>query len=545
MQTGNLPCGVPEDHGLKTLGWQVCAWIERHLRQPDGPLAGQPFRLTGEQLHFLVWWYAVTGTGRFVYTRGVLRRMKGWGKGPITSAVCVTELIGPCRFGGWDDDGEPIAVRHPLPWVQLAAVSQTQTGNTYDLVRAMVGDRNEVDGFPVDVGLTRIYAGERNERKLEPVTARSESLEGGRPSFVNVDEPHHMTAGNRGIRVVEVCDRNLAKSRDGAARMLLTTNAHSPGVGSAAEIEYDAFLDIKEGRARRAATLYDCVEGPDVDMTDEAALREALAEAAGDSVWLDLDRILDEIYNPKTKVEDSIRFYLNRLAAASGAWISPDVVKTALVADVIADGDHITLGFDGSISDDASALVAVRLSDGLVWAVKVWQKPDGPGGEGWELDREDVDRLVEWVFGKYDVVAFFSDLHPFESYVDKWAAVYAEKLFTKACGKHSIAFDMRTGHVKRLFTLAAEAAHAGLSDGSIKISTKGDSTKLCRHFFNAMDWPNRYGVGFGKEGRASPRKVDAAVSAVIALAARKAAIEDGILGHKRARKTTGPAYAGF
>lgn len=63
----------------KTLGWHVIEWAARHLVQPDGPDAGQPWRWTDEQARLLLWWYAVDEYGRFLFRRGVIRRMKGWG----------------------------------------------------------------------------------------------------------------------------------------------------------------------------------------------------------------------------------------------------------------------------------------------------------------------------------------------------------------------------------------------------------------------------------------------------------------------------------
>lgn len=62
-----------------TLGWQVISWACNNLKQPDGPEAGQPWQFTAEQARFILWWYAVDDTGRFIYRRGVLRRLKGWG----------------------------------------------------------------------------------------------------------------------------------------------------------------------------------------------------------------------------------------------------------------------------------------------------------------------------------------------------------------------------------------------------------------------------------------------------------------------------------
>lgn len=58
----------------------VARWARQQLRQPDGPEAGTRWRFTLEQARFLLWWYAIDDEGRWIYRRGTLRRMKGWGE---------------------------------------------------------------------------------------------------------------------------------------------------------------------------------------------------------------------------------------------------------------------------------------------------------------------------------------------------------------------------------------------------------------------------------------------------------------------------------
>lgn len=60
----------------RTLGWEIAAWCAQYL---NGMEPGTPWKFTLEQLRFILWWYAIDETGRFVYRTGVLQRMKGWG----------------------------------------------------------------------------------------------------------------------------------------------------------------------------------------------------------------------------------------------------------------------------------------------------------------------------------------------------------------------------------------------------------------------------------------------------------------------------------
>ena len=46
-----------------TLGWQIAGWCAEYLLGEDG----KPWRFTREQLRFILWWYAVDHTGRFIF----------------------------------------------------------------------------------------------------------------------------------------------------------------------------------------------------------------------------------------------------------------------------------------------------------------------------------------------------------------------------------------------------------------------------------------------------------------------------------------------
>jgi len=63
----------------RTFFYQIADWCLKNLQQPDGPNAGAPWAFTDEQARFIAWWFAVDSKGRWIYRRGTLRRMKGWG----------------------------------------------------------------------------------------------------------------------------------------------------------------------------------------------------------------------------------------------------------------------------------------------------------------------------------------------------------------------------------------------------------------------------------------------------------------------------------
>ncbi len=542
----------PLDGSVKTLGWGVVAWAESRLLQPDGDDAGEPFVFTREQLNFILWWYALDAGGKFEYRRGVLRRAKGWGKSPFLGALALAELCGPVRFGGWDSFGEPIGQSHPMPWIVIAGVSETQTENTFAAIRAMCEDSSLVDDLGLDVGMTRILL--PGGGKIVPITASSSSQEGARPSFAIMDETHHWTKSNGGEKLARVVRRNLAKSRDGAARVIETTNAHEPGHESVAEKSYLAWRAIVEGRTRSKGILYDTRQAPDgIDLADEAAVLEGLKAAYGDATWVDLERILAEVYDPDTPPEEARRFYLNQIVAAADSWVAPSEWKKNEVPDLAPlhlgepgarkKGDVVTLGFDGSLTDDSTALVACRVDDGAVFLLGIWEKPEGPAGVGWIVPKEQVRDLVDHAFATLDVVAFFSDVAYWETDIDDWREKYGEKLLVKATTRHAIGWDMR-GH--QMDTVrAVEVVHRAITDSTLPWRShellagpaRGGKAEeiLTRHVLNARRRPNRWGVGFGKETRESPKKVDALASLILARMARSRVLaEGGLKKHRRA-----------
>lgn len=494
----------------RSLGRQVFDWCQEYIRQPDGPDAGGPWRFTPEQIRFLHYLYAVDDAGRFLWARAVLRRAKGWGKSPFMAALALAELCGPVRYDGTDAEGEPVGRPVPMPWVQIAGVSEKQTTNTMSMVLAMIAESPILEDYGLDPGLTRIYAA--GNGKLEPISASAPTAEGARPTFAVLDETHLWVQANGGHKLAEVIRRNLGKIRDGAARSVETTNAHEQGMESVAERSFDAWQAQLSGRARRSTILYDSREAPpDVDLADEPGLMAALVATYGDSRWVDLERVRDEIYDPGTPASESRRFYLNQRSVAEDAWLVPtEWDACADVSIVVADGDQITLGFDGSVTDDHTALVGCHVDLDHLFELGVFT----PGAAG-EVDRAAVDLAVRQAFERFDVVGFYGDLHPWESYIDRWAEELGGDLVVKASPRHSVAWDMR-GRLGQ-FTSACERLHAAITTRAL---THDGSTMMRQHFHNARRRPNRWGVGVGKEHRESARKIDAVPAAVLARLAR-------------------------
>lgn len=340
----------------RSLGPGAINWAEGRSDLGPGltdPMTGRPWRFTRGQRRWMVCWYELTPEGRWRWRSGVKRGAKGTGKDYIAAAWLLVELLGPCRLDGWAEDDQPglDPVGRPLglPLVQVAANSEPQAKDLLRVANAMLG-REARDYYGLDVGETRTIIRGTGGR-MEVLTASEKSAEGDPATAVAMNESQHMTESSGGHRLAQVARRNIGKSPASVqARTVEFTNAPRLGQDSVAERSLDAWQAQVAGRARRHDILYDSVEAPPAtDLSDDTQRTAALRAAYLDAPWADLERLSDEILDPRTPVADSVRFYLNGLAVAEDAWVDPgrfDALADSTV--VVADGDRVVLFLDCS-----------------------------------------------------------------------------------------------------------------------------------------------------------------------------------------------------
>lgn len=514
-----------------TLGYGVLAWIYEYCRLPGGPDAGSNFMPTDEQARFIVWWYAVDERGRFIYRSGILRRLKGWGKDPVAGVLALAELCGPVAFSHFDENGKPVGKRRHSAWVQIAAVSQDQTRNTFTLFPALISEKLKSE-YKLEISKTLIHCKDGVGLMIEGVTSSPLALEGKRPTLVIKNETQWWVDTNDGLRMAEIIAGNVDKAAYGGCRSLAICNGHIPGQGSDAEEDYDAYLDVQSGKALDTKIMYDALEAPADTPLGEipskaedpegfekglARLREGLEIARGDAVWLDLETITLSMLDRRRPVTESRRKFLNQINAHEDSWIAPhEWGKIICEGETFAlkKGDKVTLGFDGSKSNDWTALVACRVSDGMLFLIKTWNPEDYGTGE---VPRTDVDATVRSMFERYDVVAFRADVKEFEAYVDQWGKDFKRKIKVNATPGNPIAFDMR-GQSKK-FALDCER----FLDAVLEGETAHDGNPVLRqHILNCRRHPTIYDAeSIRKASKDSSKKIDAAVCAVLAFGARQ------------------------
>jgi hypothetical protein len=395
--------GAQHEDDFPSLGWSLLDWFEV-LPSPRDP--AESLRFTDEQAMQIVEWFRIDPIANsFVSRRGYSRRSKGWGKSPVEAAKTIAELVGPVRFAGWDADGEPVGrpwggPGDPSPWVQVAAVSEDQTDNTWSVIYTFLteNDGAAADELKIDAGLTRCYLRDRPGAKLEPVTAAAGSREGQPITYAALDETHLWTLRNGGVKLARTLRRNAAKM---GGRTYETTNSFQRGEGSVAEGSFKAVQSGSPGIFADEVEAPTQINGSDVDVeASDEVLRGALAVAYGGSSWVDLERLISEVRDPDSPWSDSARFFFNwnqdkvdeddhgpidlnlwKSDALTDANSMPVAAGVRWALDVAHDRSWSTFGLAGARSD---GLVHVELTEsrpGTPWvAARAKEIQDKLGG---------------------------------------------------------------------------------------------------------------------------------------------------------------------
>lgn len=476
---------------MTTRGYEIATWLMATLPSPADVSAD--LRLTPDQIEFLADLYRLDGS-RYVHRRASLSGAKGIGKSPLAAMIALAEFAGP------------YAPTNPL--VQVAALSEEQATSTiYSMILELVraNDRRVASKLGIDDGRGRLFLHGR-AGKLEAVTSAAGSHEGERTSFAILDECHLWSARNGGQALARTIRRNVSKS-DG--RTLELSNAPELGLGSVAEATE---ADVAAGKpgilfaARRPSRL------PDPEMSDPELLA-LLDEVYGDAPWVDTSRILAEVRDPSVPWHEAVRFYFNSPAGGSSVLVDPrawDALATA--TGDIPDGSRVALGFDGSYSQDGTALVAVtedgRLSLELLVERDVNDPPD------WTVPRRVVNETLAGVFARFDVVRLLADPYHWRDEIAAWAREYGDE----------VVLEMPTNSIRR-FGPAVDRFRAAVAAG--RLSHDGDAD-LRRHVLNARLLRGRGAASddghalFTLEKPGPRRLIDASVASVLAYEAMAA-----------------------
>ncbi len=185
---------------------------------------------------------------------------------------------------------------------------------------------------------------------------------------------------------------------------------------------------------------------------------------------------------------------------AQTAWLPSGSWSSLPLAEPPTDDTPVVVGFDGSFANDSTALVGCTIEDTpRIWLIKAWEKPPGSRDE-WRVPIGEVEHEVLSLAGRYNLTELVCDPYRWSREMESWAAAGLPVV------------EYATASAARTVPATAKFYDAVLAGG---IEHDHDPT-LARHLDNCIVRTDRLGPRVTKEHKNSPRKIDAAVCALIA-----------------------------
>jgi phage terminase large subunit-like protein len=255
-------------------------------------------------------------------------------------------------------------------------------------------------------------------------------------------------------------------------------------------------------RIPEAQTLAWIYEAPTSDPRDTAAMK-----LANPAPWITEDYLARQAANPELSDAAVLQLHGCVWAESDSTWLPRGVWASRERKRKVEPGTDVFIGFDGSYSRDATALVGCT-RDGHLLVVEVWERPEG-APEDWKVPRREVEAAIERAMDTYRVVELVCDPPGWHREIEDWGASYSNVVMFET-------------NQPRKMAPACDRFRAGVLEGGL--SHDGDPT-LARHVANCAVRESSSGTVLAKAERG--RKIDAAVAAVLAFA-RATAEEDSV-----------------
>lgn len=388
------------------------------------------------------------------------------------------------------------------PEILLTAASDRQAGRLFESVVGYLRQSDELRALVV----VREHVGEIVRRdggaKILRMASDPKTLHGYSPSDVVADELHAWwspslkrawsaltTAGGarRMTRVFTISTAGEASERAGSILGRLIDGNEEHG-----DLERQPGLTISRNPEARAL-VYN-YSAPTLDPKDTAAMK--LANPAS---WITRGYLARQAANPELTDSDVLQLHGCVWAASESTWLAPELWSGRKAQRQLEDDEEIVIGFDGSYSRDATALVACTL-DGFVSVLAVWERPDRPP-EGWKVPRAEVDAALADAMERFRVLELAADPPGWAAELDAWREAYGD-----------VVVEFPTNQRVRMAP-ACDRFRTGVLEGGL--THDGDPT-LARHVGNCIAKDTPAGTVVTKAFADSPKRIDAAVAAIVA-----------------------------
>jgi phage terminase large subunit-like protein len=457
---------------LRSQGHLVAEFIETFCRLTKGEQAGQLIKLRPWQREILDDLFQLRADGRRRYRRGLLGLPRKNGKSLIAAGIAlyglVVDEVGADVFVVAGDRAQArIVFRECARMVELDPILSQRLRVMRDLIE-----------FPATGSVLRV------------LSADASRAEGLNPSLVVFDEVH-----------VQPDDRlwstmNLGSGTRSQPLVIGITTAgarfDSRGQDSLCYRLWQYGRQVKAGEIDDPTFYFRWfAAAEDADYRDPKTWAAA-NPALGDFLFEE-DMKSAVLSLPESEVRTK---RLNQWVATSTQWLPGGAWDSLISERRIKPGEEIVLAFDGSFSNDSTAIVAATL-DGHLETVGLWERRiDDPH---YEVPIAEVEDRMRELCRTYQVREIAADPYRWARTLQAWEAE----------GLPVVIYPQSPGRMVPACATFLEAV-------THKLISHPDDQALARHLDNCAVKIDRLGPRIVKEHKGSPRKIDAAVCAVMA-----------------------------
>jgi phage terminase large subunit-like protein len=467
-----------------------------HLRHYVGRWKGRPVTLEEFQRDIFDEALAVDERGDWLWEKVAIVVPRKNGKTTMLAAYAVWRLL----------------VADDYPEILLAAASDRNAGRLFNNCAAFIRQS------PTLSRLCRVrdHAGEIVREDGMGIIIRLSSdpgkLLGYNPSDVIADEVGEWTTPS--LKRVYDALTTGGGAREGQAHLFTISTAgysndRENGILGGILDTARAAGDVTETpglavmKNEQAKTLVWAYEAPTVDRFDTAAVK-----LANPATWITEEYLAKQAHSDLTDAA-FLRYHACVWAASVSAWLPTGAwaARKSRSREGWPDEDtEVVIGFDGSYDNDSTALVGCTLEDDpYVFVVDVWERPED-AVKGWVVPRDEVDVAVDGAMARWRVRELACDPPGWHREIEEWGQRYGSTV--------TLMFPTNR---RKLMSEASSRFYTAVVNGELEHDGNRD---LARHLANAVVKeyvePGGAGAYITKEHRASPKKIDLAVAAVIA-----------------------------
>jgi phage terminase large subunit-like protein len=236
-----------------------------------------------------------------------------------------------------------------------------------------------------------------------------------------------------------------------------------------------------------------------LNLDDPAELEQAVRAAnPGLGDFAPLDAVLQR--RRETSESEFRRYFCNQFTASPEHWLPPGALEARSLARTVAPGTEITIGFDGSLARDSTAILGCTVEDvPHLFLIGCWEKPATAGPE-WRVPVLEVEATFRQACATYTVVRAGFDPAFWQRSIELLAG-------------EGLAVEIFPSHSPAHMVPACGGFYEAVVNGEL---THDGDARLLRHAANCVTKTDSRGVRITKDHKDSPRKIDLAVAAVIA-----------------------------